>query len=204
MSGRRRLRGRYRPNRKGTKRLDPAALRELVSDNRVWCKVARVVADENGGPHYSREYNAAGQLVDVLVEFETVPDEQLCYGRLSTLGGSPVRGIFVLPAIGDEYLLHFMDGQVGEAIGGLALSAGSMPASAAQATTTNLVICAQQVVITDPLGGGELEAARRTDTVQVTIPTGAVIVAVSGGTVNPAPITLTGQITTGSLVLKIK
>lgn len=45
------------------------------------------------------------------------------------------------------------------------------------------------------LAGGTLAAARTTDQVQVTIPMGAVIIAASGGTPNPGPITLTGTIT---------
>lgn len=57
---------------------------------------------------------------------------------------------------------------------------------------------------------GYLEAARQTDSVEVTIPTNTVVIAVSGGsgspavgTLNPSPITLTGEITSGSDQVRI-
>lgn len=49
-----------------------------------------------------------------------------------------------------------------------------------------------------------LEAARRTDGVRVTIPAGTVIVAASGGTLNPSPIVLTGDITGGSAKVQVE
>jgi hypothetical protein len=47
-----------------------------------------------------------------------------------------------------------------------------------------------------------LGVARDTDTVEVTIPAGSVIVAVAGGTLNPTPIVLTGEITGASSKVK--
>lgn len=191
--------------RKPSKRFNPATMRELLADGRTWCKLGVVVADaQSGGASYSREYDDAGNLVDVLVEFKTVPDGARCTARMTALGGNLVRGVFVLPGVGEEWSLMFQDGQIGEAIAGLPLSSGRLPAAAALATTTNLVICAQQVIITDPAGGGELPAARKTDPVKVTIPAGTVVVAATGATLNPTPIELTGTIQDGSALLKIK
>lgn len=190
---------------KAARRFDPAALRELVADGRVWTRLARVVADQqSGGVQYSRETDDAGNLVDVLVEFETLPDGARVTARMTSLGGNAARGVFFLPDVGEEWMLHFHDGQLGEALTGMSLSGGKLPAAAGQATTTNLVICAQQVVITDPAGGGELPAARKTDPVKVTIPVGTVIVSATGGVTNATPIDLSGTIQDGSLVLKVK
>lgn len=191
--------------RKPGKRFNPAALRELVADGRVWCKLARVVANaKSGGVQYSREEDDAGNLVDVLVEFETVPDGATCTARMSSLGGNAARGVFTLPGVGEEWMLVFPDGQLGEAVTGMPVSGGRMPAAARQATTTNIVVCAAQVVITDATGGGELPAARKTDPVKVTVPAATFVVAATGATLNPDPIDLVGTIQDGSLVLKVK
>lgn len=191
--------------RKPGKRFNPASLRELVDDGRVWCRIARVVADaSSGGAAFSREHDAAGNLVDVLVEFECVPSGARATARMTSLGGNAARGVFVVPAVGEEWVLVFPDGQVGEAVTGMPLSGGRMPPAAAQATTTNLVICAASVVVTDAAGGGELPAARKTDPVKVTIPSNTVVIAATGATLNPTPIELDGTIQDGSLVLKVK
>ena len=52
------------------------------------------------------------------------------------------------------------------------------------------------------LNGGNLKVARDTDPVEVTIPIGTVVVAATGATLNPTPITLSGTIKNGALRLK--
>lgn len=50
--------------------------------------------------------------------------------------------------------------------------------------------------------GGSLKVARDTDPVEVTIPIGTVVIAATGATLNPTPITLSGTIKNGVLHVK--
>lgn len=201
---RRRLTKGPRRGRKATKRFDPTPLRELVADGLTWNRIG-VVADTDGSGDYYERVMDGGTLVDVVVEFFLKPDDKPVTARMSTLvGGNPVRGIFVLPAIGEEWLLVFADGQLSQAIAGFALSRGNMPASAAQATPNNIVIVAPEVRVTNATGGSERRAARENDTVRVTIPANTFLVTATGGALNPTPVEVDGTITSGSDVLKVK
>lgn len=51
--------------------------------------------------------------------------------------------------------------------------------------------------------GGTNGVARKTDTVKVTIPIGTFLVAATGGSPNPAPVEVTGEITDGSSKVKV-
>jgi hypothetical protein len=53
------------------------------------------------------------------------------------------------------------------------------------------------------LQGGTNGVARKTDTVKVTIPIGTFLVAATGGSPNPAPVEVTGEITDGSSKVKV-
>lgn len=124
-----------------------------------------------------------------------------------------------VPAVDEIVEVYFMAGDVNRPVylGLPADFAGNLPPSYVDPTT--------HVIFEDPeestlirwdgsnldLGKSDhLEAARQTDTVEVTIPIGTVIIAVSGGsgspavgTPNPNPITLTGEITSGSAQVRI-
>jgi hypothetical protein len=190
---------------KATKRLDPTALRELVADGRTWNTIGKVTDNDSDGSYSTRVYNDAGQLIDVAVEFVTVPGGRPVTARLSTLvGGSAARGVFVLPALGEEWVLLFPDGEVDSAIAGFAVGGGTLPAAAAQANSTNVIVCGSQVILTSAAGGSERKAARIDDTVSVTIPINTFLVAATGGVLNSVAVTVDGTITSGSDVVKLK
>lgn len=202
---RRRLTKGPRRGKKATRRLDPTPLRELVADGRTWTGLGVVTDNDGDGSYAERVTNDAGDVIDVIVEFVLQPSGKPVTARMSTLvGGSPARGIFVLPALGEEWCLLFPDGEPDTAIGGFGLSAGALPGAASLATRTNLVICASQVLLTDADGGGELRAAREGDTVRVTIPASTFLIGATGGVPNPDPVNVDGTITSGSNVVRLK
>lgn len=98
-------------------------------------------------------------------------------------------------AVGTEVLIEFVEGD------------RSLPRVVAFAgrdqstwTPTKLVLDGNEILV-----GREATkpAARKGDSVQVTIPTGTVIVAAPGGSPNTSPITLTGDINSGSAKVKV-
>ncbi|MCP3886454.1 MAG: hypothetical protein GY700_13490 [Propionibacteriaceae bacterium] len=124
---------------------------------------------------------------------------------LSTHGLPELVGVQLSPGVpgcdvdvpaGLEVLVEFIEGN--RAYPRIVAFAGHDQSSW---TPTRLTLDAGAIELGD---GATKEAARKDDTVEVTIPMNTVIVAVAGGTLNPSPITLNGSITSGSAKTKVE
>lgn len=140
---------------KAAKRLPVAEFRELLRDHRMWCKLA-IVYQPDDGLHYEL-ITEGSTLVDILVEVETVPDRVPLTCRLGTIAGSSGKGIWSIPAVGDEVIVAVPDGQLDFIPSIVAqLSSGDIPNPSGEGPTTNrTVIVNGTVLIHDGSGGTE-------------------------------------------------
>lgn len=117
-----------------------------------------------------------------------------------------------VPAVGELVEIYFMSGDVNRPV------YLGLPADFVDNLPPSYVSPATHIVFEDPeektlirfdgdnldLGKrGHLNAARETDTVEVTIPPGTFLIAAMAGVANPQPVTVQGQITSGSDQVRI-
>jgi len=96
---------RRKRNRKATKRADLAALKEVMKDNRVWCALGIVLADDSGSAHF--EINGG----EVLVDVELQPSLEEVSAIVSTPLGGNGSGVWSVPPVGSEVIVAVPDGE---------------------------------------------------------------------------------------------
>ncbi len=151
-----------RAGSKAGKRFDPAALREVLGVGAdVQSALGVVVAGEDGAA-YDLDV-VGGQVREITVEQQLVPAGGRVTARVAAGGGSPLRGVFGLPEIGDEYMVHFVGGDRSNAIAASPLSGARYPASAQQATGGKILVIGVEVILTNAAGGGEEPLVRKSE-----------------------------------------
>lgn len=97
-----------RGGRRGTKRLDLSTLRAAMQDSRVWAALGTVIQPdgEADAPHWEIITDDAGNATDIVVEVLLVPANVEVTARLN------MRGAIEVPAVGDEVIVVFADGQL--------------------------------------------------------------------------------------------
>lgn len=91
------------------KKLDLTDLRHVLKDNRQWITLAVVVVPEGESSHFELVEDE-GQVVDILVDVETVPDGADLTCRLG--GGAVAQGIYTVPSVGDEVVVAVPSGSI--------------------------------------------------------------------------------------------
>lgn len=182
---------------KAAKRLPVAEFRELLRDHRMWCKLA-IVYQPDDGLHYEL-VTEGSTLVDILVEVETVPDRVPLTCRLGAIAGSSGKGIWSIPAVGDEVIVAVPDGQLDFIPSIVAqLSSGDIPNPSSQGPTTNRTVIVNGTVLIHDGSGGAAELPTMAEFKAHVHPTGT---GPSGVPTDPIP--GLGPIT-GTTVLKAK
>lgn len=148
---------------KPTRRFDPGGLRELLigqgQGQATDSAIGKVVAGDDGNA-YDLDV-VGGQLKEITAELEIVPTGERVTARLAAAGASPLRGVFGLPEVGDEFLVIFAAGDRSNPIGVIPLSGTELPNSAQQATGGKLLVIGVEVIATNAEGGGEEPLVRR-------------------------------------------
>ena len=92
---------RRRDHRKGGRKIDTSAMREILLDDRYWIGIGKVVKD--GTSHF--EVDGADALIDV----ELMPSELPLRCRLASIAGGAGVGIWSVPAVGTEVDAEIID-----------------------------------------------------------------------------------------------
>lgn len=175
---------------------DLSSMRKAFEDQRAGRSVALgiVVADDNGGSHYDATDT------DILVRVELQPEQRKLWCRLAGMAAG--RGVGMIPAVGDEVVVVTPGGEIhADPILVAILATGSVDGDMA---TRTVVITGNDVKITAlasgtvSVNGGNVRIPKLGDSVSVTIPIATVSVAGLPLSGNPAPITLTGTITSAT------
>lgn len=92
--------------RKGARRFDPSDLRQLLRDERLWAQLGTVRKVAGAAQHW--------ELVDghILVDVETHPRRLELRCRLGTAAGGMGRGLWRVPAVGEEVAVLVPDGEI--------------------------------------------------------------------------------------------
>lgn len=93
----------------GAKKLDMTSIRAALHDKRQWCAVGVVTKQDGTSQHYELK-TENGTLVDILVDVELMPDGVDVTCRLA--GGAGGKGIWTIPAEGDEVIVLLPSGSV--------------------------------------------------------------------------------------------
>lgn len=139
--------------RVGAKKLDLSDLRHVLRDRRAWAGMGLVIEPEDGEPHFEIVVED-GNIVDILIEVEIVPERIHVTARLSGSGGQNT-GLWQIPQIGDEVAVLIPDGEVDfcPIIVGV-LSGGQIPNGGGQGPDqTTTVIVNSKVLVHDGAGG---------------------------------------------------
>lgn len=137
---------RSKRNRSPRRRLDLTAMREALATGDVWVALG-VVALGDSSSHWEIYED------DLLVEVETVPDEELLTCRLGSLCGGEGVGLWSVPALGTEVVVVVPRGDYTFTPCIVAtLSSGDLPDGVAPNVT---VIANGEVLIHDGDGGAE-------------------------------------------------
>jgi hypothetical protein len=130
-----------------TRRLDIAAIKQALADDRVYPCLG-LVTDEDVASHYSLDDE------DLLVEVALMPGEERVTARMGLFGMGPNAGIWSVPPVGTEVALMVCDGELegGVFIVGI-LSTGNVPDGVAE----NVIVIAapSKVLIHDGDGGAQ-------------------------------------------------
>lgn len=142
----------------GAKKLDVSDLKRAIRDQRAWVKLAIVVDVDDDGSHFALVEDEAGNVVDVVVEVETVPDRVQLTCRLTGLVGGAGAGIWAVPAIDDEVLVCLPDGEL-DFMACIVATLGSRdvpsPDAAHEPSPGRTLIVNGEVLIHDGTGGTE-------------------------------------------------
>ncbi len=152
------LGGRRRRKRKAVKRPDLSAIKEALRDNRAFVRVAKVIADDKGGPHFSIDDG------DILVVVETVPLEEEVTCLVTSPVGGGGAGIFAVPPVGSEVFVVLPDGEIDfmPAIIGV-LTGGTAPSGLSTSTIVVVAPEGGEVLIHDGNSGEAKELAYKSD-----------------------------------------
>ncbi len=139
--------------RKGAKRFDPTDLKALLADTRCWACAALVVVPDGLSSHYEM-VTEDGKLVDIMVEVETVPDQQDLTCRLASVSGGTNAGIWTIPPVGAEVIVLIPNAQIDFMPTIVAiLPTGEIPDDVAPGVT--VIANSSKVIIHDGNGGAE-------------------------------------------------
>lgn len=136
------------------KKLDLTDIRHVLRDRKQWAVLGVVVVPEGGDSHFQL-VEEDGDLVDILVEVETVPDGNDITARLG--GGAQGRGVYTIPSVGDEVVVVYPSGQIAFMPTIVALlSTNAIPNPSGEGPAENrTVIVNGEVLIHDGSGGAE-------------------------------------------------
>lgn len=134
------------------KRFDPGDLFHLTDPDKrgfFYTLIGLVVSPE-GASHFEL-IKKSGQIVDVLIEVETQPDQLDLTCRLGSVAGGPAAGVWTVPPVGTEVAIICPNGKLDfqPVIVGI-LSTGNVPDGVAEGVT---VIANGEVLIHDGSGG---------------------------------------------------
>lgn len=134
---------RRRKPKKPTKRMEVSAQREVLRDDRIWCKVGIVV--KRGASHFELTDD------DLLIEVDLMPEEVEVTCRMGAVGGGAAAGYWFIPPVGSEVAVLIPDGEEADdlVIVGV-LSTGELPADVAEG---RVVVAGGEVYIHDGAGG---------------------------------------------------
>lgn len=142
---------------RGAKRINPADLRAIVGDNRMWCSLGVVTesSEDQDSDYYELIPGSDGQLKDVLIEVLLVPSNIPITARLK--GIAQGIGVITIPSLGDEVIVDIPDAAVDWMPSIVAvLSTGSIPNPDGQGPAPRRVlIVADDVLVHDGSGGAE-------------------------------------------------
>lgn len=138
-----RIRRNRKRGKKGGRRVDLSALREVLEDGRSWLSVGVVVKD--GDTHFERDG------LDIVVYVELMPSELLIACRLGSVAGGAGVGVYSIPAEGTEVAVGIPTGE--PEAGGIilaTLSTANVPEGVAE---TRIVVVAPEVLVYDSDSG---------------------------------------------------
>lgn len=143
--------------RHATKRLNLSSLQralEKTGPRKIWAAIGVVAVPAGESTHYEL-VEEGGNLVDILVDVELMPDSTDVTCRLANSGGGAGRGVWTIPAVGDEVIVNFPSGELAFMPTIVAvLSSGNIPNPSGEGpSTSRTVIVDQEVLIHDGTGG---------------------------------------------------
>jgi hypothetical protein len=177
-----------RRGRRPTRRLDLAELRELLRDRRVWAGLARVILPEGQSAHWEIVAAADGSVAEILVDVVLLPSNVEVTARLAG------AGVWAVPEVGDEVIVHIPDGLIDFAptIVGLLPQSGLLANGDQAPAPQRIVVAAPEVLVHDGTGGAT-SLALKSDVQDLAdwIGTEMIVVTPSGnstpGTTTPPP-----------------
>lgn len=200
-----------RPNRgrRPRKRLDLTDVRSLVADRRIWCSVGKVIVpdDHEGAQHFELVTGAGGAITDILVEVELQPSLQDVTCRMSGFAGGAGRGIWTVPAVGDEVLVMLPEGQIAfmPTIVGI-LSTRDIPNDGGQGPAEGRTIIVNSEVLVHDGSGGAVPLALKSDVDALAnyVDTELSLPVVGGGGGNATVATTVAPVAEGTAIFKAK
>ena len=133
------------------RRLDLTDIRAALRDGRQWTTLARVIVADGQSSHFELHTNRAGELVDILVDVETIPDrlDLTC----SLTGG---WGGWWIPEVGDEVIVVLPAGAIDFRPTIVATAPASIPNPRGQGPAPGRrVFVADEVLVHSGAGGAE-------------------------------------------------
>lgn len=201
--------------RKSTKRLDVALLRDVVLSGRPFsCRLGVISDPDDDGQYYEIVADDSGGVDDVLVEIELIPERTAITARLTSPTAGAGRGIWSIPAIGEEVVVAIPDGRIEftPAVVGY-FSTGSVPGGEQGVATQRTIVVDSEVLVHDGAGGA-VPLATKSDVEEVRSkllahghddPASGVTSKPNSGTVSPpASSPLTVDEIQGTTILKAK
>ncbi len=136
--------------RRPTKRLDLSDLRKALRDRRQWVCLGVVFKPEDAASHYEL-VTVDGNVVDIIVEVETIPDRlDLSCSLAGGFGG------WLIPNVGDEVWVAVPSGEVAFRPTIIACTKAVIPNPTGQGPAPNrIVLVAGEVLVHDGTGGAE-------------------------------------------------
>jgi hypothetical protein len=156
--------------RRPRKRMDLSDLRALTADRRIWCSVGKVIVpdDHADASHYTLVTGAGGAVTDLLVEVELQPSLQDVTCRMSGFAGGAGRGIWTVPAVGDEVLVALPEGQIAFMPTIIAiLATRDIPHGGSQGPAAGRTIIVNSEVLVHDGSGGAVPLALKSDVDQL-------------------------------------
>jgi len=144
--------------RHATKRLNleplARALQSAGGPAKLWVGLGVVALPEGESSHWEL-VEEDGQVVDILVDVELMPNALDVTCRLGNAGGGAGRGIWAIPAVGDEVIVAMPAGELAFAPSIVAvLSSGNVPNPSGEGPAAGrTIIMDQEVLIHDGTGG---------------------------------------------------